>query len=313
MTHLQSRRRALLCKTGAAAVLFLAAGLPLRAQNIPQINLGGPMGEMIGKMRQSRSFADPGISNTSNLLTRADVRNELVLNGRQTEALTDLQNGYPAAMAQQMMNMMQQMRSDTGGANPADMTPEDRQQYVQQMRSKVQDTVAVAQGEQDKKAEGVLTPSQTKRLRELDLQWRGPLALADSVTGAKLPLTADQQPKFAALLKEYRDQQQALRGGMFGMGRPIPPAPVNAGVTAKKAAPPAGDPNAPASPPQPELGGRFTLPTPEEMQTQMEEQDKQIVKLRKVVDAKALALLTPAQQQQWKTMQGRPFAFRISP
>lgn len=321
MLTLRTRHRAVRRTAGIAAALLLCAHLPLRAQGIQQFSLGGPMGDMVGKMRQSRSFSDPGVSGTSNLLTRSDVRNELVLNGRQTEALTDLQNGYPAAMAQPMMSLFQKMMSE-GGGNPRDMSPDDQKAFAEQMRAKVQETQFTVQGEQDKKAEAVLTPAQAKRLRELDLQWRGPLALTNSAPNAKLPLTAEQQSKFAAMLKDYRSQQQAARASMFGIGPRRMPGeagaktgsgqnnskPQSAGASPKGA----DAATTPAPPTPPMLRGRFVMPNPEQMQAQIEEQDKQITTLRKGMDAKALALLTPEQQQQWKAMQGRPFTFRTN-
>ncbi len=319
MLTLHTPYRAVRRTAGVAATLLLCAHLPLRAQGVQQFTLSGPMGDMVGKMRQSRSFSDPGVSGTSNLLTRSDVRNELALNGRQTEALTDLQNGYPAAMAQPIMSLFQKMMSE-GGGNPRDMSPEDQKAFGEQMRVKVQETQFAVQGEQDKKAEAVLTPAQAKRLRELDLQWRGPLALTDSALTAKLPLTADQQAKFTAMLREYRNQQQAARAGMFGMGPRNAPGGARTGTgrnnakpSSQDAAPKGADAAADAAPPMPPTpGGRFVMPNPEQMQAQIEEQDKQITTLRKGMDAKALALLTPEQQQQWKAMQGRPFTFRAN-
>ena len=217
---MMNRRTFLNAAVAAAALLRL----PCRSRHGAGIwgGPGGPMGaqmgEMMTKMRQSRAFADPGVSNTSNLLTRSDVRNELMLNGRQTEALTDLQNGFPAAMRQQMRDAFQKMRDELGGANPQNMSPEERQQFGEQMRTTRQEAQFAVMADQDKKAEALLTPAQLKRLHELDLQWRGPLALADAKTNEKLNLTPEQQTKFTAMLKEFRAKQQEARGGMLGGG-----------------------------------------------------------------------------------------------
>jgi len=148
----------------SAAALFFGASLPTQAQGPGGGFFGGQMGEMIGKMRQSRAFADPGISNTANLLTRPDVTNELVLNGRQTEALAELQSGYPAAMMQQMQTTFAKVFQDQGAVNFQSMTAEERQEFGQQMRDKAQEAMFTVQADQDKKSEAGLAPSQLKRL-----------------------------------------------------------------------------------------------------------------------------------------------------
>jgi hypothetical protein len=307
-------RRTFFNTASVAAALFTAAIVPGLAQGFgggPGGPMGAQMGEMMTKMRQSRAFADPGVSSTSNLLTRSDVRNELMLNGRQSEALADLQSGFPAAIGQQMRDAFQKMRDELGGASPQNMSPEERQQFGEQMRTTMQEAQFAVQADQDKKAEALLTPAQLKRLHELDLQWRGPLAVADAKTNEKLNLTPEQQTKFTDMLKEFRAKQQEARGGMWGGGRGRPGAaqPGQAGQNGQTGA---NQDNANGQPPAGGPGGRRGFPTPEEMQTQMETSSKAILKLRKTTDEKALAVLTPEQQQQWKAMQGRVFTFRLN-
>ena len=308
-------RRTFLNAAGAAAVLLAFHVVPGAAQGFGG-PMGAQMGEMITKMRQSRAFADPGVSGMSNLLTRSDVRNELMLNGRQTEALADLQNGFPAAMGQQMRDAFQKMRDELGGASPQNMSPEERQQFGAQMQTTMQEAQFAVLADQDKKAESLLTTAQMKRLHELDLQWRGPLALADAKNNAKLNLSPEQQTKFTDMLKEFRAKQQESRGGMWGGGRGPGGAarPGQAGQNKQAGANQSGanQDTTNGQPPAGGPGGRRGFPTPEEMQTQMETSSKAVLKLRKTTDEKALALLTPEQQQQWKTMQGRLFTFRLN-
>lgn len=370
--HTRLNRQLLLNVAGAAAVLFLSASLSSLAQrpgggqgrargangaNGPGAAFGGmmntpmgaQMGEMLNKMRQTRAFVDPGVSNTSNLLTRSDVRNELVLNGRQTEAIAALSSGYPAAMMQGVMttviSSMQKMQQDGVNMDFRTMTPDDRQQMFTQMRDKATESMFAVQADQDKKAEASLTPAQLKRLHELDLQWRGPLALTEEKLADKVNLTSEQRAKFTALLKELRDARMKAQMGMFSPGGGFPGAPGaggrgaanagkpnGAGVT-KDANPPAktgdaGAPNGagtppakPATPgadPNAEINaalnapgaGNFTPPSPEQIQRATDEASKQSEALLKAMDKKGLLLLTPEQQAQWKLLQGKPFTFR---
>jgi len=318
-------------RTGVAALIVGTLALispSAHAQGIGGF-LNSPMGaqinDMVQKGRQLPGLADPGICNAANLLTRTDVRNHLFLNGRQTEALGEMQGNYLPAMATQIMTVVQTMFQ---GANLTEMSPEDQKAYFAdmgtKMADKMQETITTFQADQDKKAEAVLKPDQIKRLHELDLQWRGPLALTDATVNEPFQLTADQKAKLAAMLKEFRTTQQTARGAFMGMGggRPgltgaAPGAPAQGGASPT---PPAkGTPDTPApatgdgqSPPALNLNN-FRMPSAEEMNTMLYENNKKMVKLRKVVDEKALALLTPEQQQKWKAVQGKPFAFRANP
>ena len=355
-------RKPVLLVAGAAAVLFLSAnGLSLaqgaggqgRANGsaanggvapgqIPNVTgaimnspMGAQMGEMLNKMRQSHAFVDPGIGQTSSLLTRSDVRNELVLNGRQTETIVGLQNGYPAAMMTgimtTVMSSIQKMQQEGGNLDVRSMSPDERQQMFTQMRDTVTDSLTAVQADQNKKSEAILTPAQTKRLRELDLQWRGPLALSDEKLADKVSLTPDQRVKFTAMLKELRDTRMKAQTSMFSPGGGFPGLPGAGGnrptgarggtgargTTGKSGAQPtdpngAGNPapNTPTDAAAPAPPGGFTPPTPEQIQQATDAAAKQSEAALKAADKKALLLLTPEQQAQWKLLQGKPFTFR---
>ncbi len=182
-------RKPVLLVAGAAAVLFLSAnglsfaqgaggqggangGNPtptLTPGQIPNVTgaimnspMGAQMGEMLNKMRQTHAFVDPGVGQTANLLTRSDVRNELILNGRQTETIVGLQNGYPAAMMTgimtTVMSSIQKMQQEGGNLDPRSMSPDERQQMFTQMRDTVTDSLTAVQADQNKKSEAVLIP-----------------------------------------------------------------------------------------------------------------------------------------------------------
>ena len=348
-------RKPSLIAAGAAAVLFLSASSLSVAQGaggqgranggnapgqltpgqVPNITgafmnspMGAQIGDMLNKTRQNHGFVDPGVSNTSNLLTRSDVRNELLLNGRQTETIANLQNGYPAAMMSGLMTTimgaMQKMQQDGGTLDPRSMSPDERQQMITEMRDKMTESVTALQADQDKKSEAALTPAQTKRLKELDLQWRGPLALSDEKLGEKVALTPDQRTQFKAMLKELRDARVKAQtsafmpGGFPGLPGATPNAPApkpQAGKTGTRGTAQTGKTNpAPNTPPDPAAaptpGSGFTPPTLEQMQQTNEATAKQSEALLKAMDKKALLLLTPEQQAQWKLLQGKPFTFR---
>ncbi len=165
------------------------------------------------------------------------------------------------------------------------------------------------------------------------MQWRGPLALSDEKLADKVGLTPDQRAKFTAMLKELRDTRMKAQTSMFSPGGGFPGLPgANPGVggnrptgargatgtrgtTGKSGAQPT-DPNdkaAPNTPPDaatPATPGNFTPPTPEQIQQASDAAAKQSEAALKAADKKALLLLTPEQQAQWKLLQGKPFTFR---
>ena len=110
------------------------------------------------------------------------------------------------------------MQQEGGNLDPRSMSPDERQQMFTQMRDTVTDSLTAVQADQNKKSEAILTPAQTKRLRELDLQWRGPLALSDEKLADKVTLTPDQRAKFTAMLKELRDTRMKAQTSMFSPG-----------------------------------------------------------------------------------------------
>ena len=144
--------------------------------------------------------------------------------------------------------------------------------------------------ERDQKLAAILTPKQFTRLKELDLQWRGPLAMGVKDVSEQAKLTKEQSPKVSDLLKEYRQEvgkqlNFGARNIVFNQKQGAP-------------APPAGDTKAP--PPA----------TPAEMQVRLEKAKKEIEKARKSLGEKALKGVADEQRAQWATLTGKPFQFR---
>lgn len=233
---------------------------------------GGWMGGMGGMFGNN----DPLQSNANQLLQREDVQGELGISGAQREKMQ-------AAQQQGMQNMRQKMQS--GGFDREAMrnaTPEQRQEMVQKMQTLRQEISKSMAADQQKQMDEVLNASQRKRLAELDLKFRGPLALGEEAVGKKLNLTPDQQREIGNILTEYRTGQQeamqAMRpnrggGGNDGGGQP----------------------------------GQFD---PAAMQTRIEEGRKAMDRVKKGSSDKIVALLTDSQKAAWKAAQGKPFAFK---
>ncbi|MCW3098652.1 MAG: Small-conductance mechanosensitive channel [Chthonomonadaceae bacterium] len=273
---------------GAAALigLFHSAVLPAGAQQAPPANpLQGfnlPPALFFGFAGQASGGVDPTHSAAMQLLQRIDVRNEIGLDLKQQNALDDLrtksQQEFQTTLQTNIQESMKALQN----------VPQDQQQgQIQNRMDQFATTIQSFQGDLDKRTEAILRPKQVTRLHELDLRWRGPLALCDPTVAATLKLTPDQTNKVNPLVKEYMDgQQKAMTQVMT----------------------PALAPNG--------NGQDGGAATPQERMLQMQKKmydamhSKEMEKAKTEIEAKLLDLLTPAQKDQWTSMKGAKFTFR---
>ncbi|GBC90668.1 MAG: hypothetical protein N2045_10225 [Fimbriimonadales bacterium] len=126
------------------------------------------------------------------LLMRPDVQRELNLTEQQKAKINEMQQAMRVAM--------QELRN---------LPPDQRRQRMEEIRQKNDPTT-------------VLTDAQKKRLRELELQWQGPMALMNPEIAREVGLTQEQQSKIQGILQE---QFQAMRERFQqGGGQPDPQA-----------------------------------------------------------------------------------------
>jgi hypothetical protein len=258
---------------------------PAQTPSAPRSRQGGgrefgraPFG-FFGGGNTSAAMSDPTRSAAMNLVHRPDVQQHLQLSFRQKQALADLQNNS-------RQEFMQRIRANF--RNLRNLTPQQRREQSQQLGQQMRETVTSFTGDLDKKTEAILTPAQLKRLHELDLQWRGPLALGDPKLAEEMQLTPQQRSDVNTEVQEFRQAQRKAIQEMATSFRRNRPAPnPNGGA---------------ANAPQP--------PNPEEIEAQRRAAEKDVEKARKVASQKTLALLTPEQVQYWRSLQGKPFLFR---
>lgn len=281
---------------GLSATLSMAVVSPIAAQGRGGAGgRGGMNPEMMAVMQSFgmiRAMADPMQSQLLILVNRDDVRRELLIDGRQREKLATQQEGYGAGIGAAMQSAFQKARAagGQGTANWQNMTPEERTAARQQMQDTRQTAMNEFQDGQNKQIAAILRPDQIKRLAQLDLQWRGALALADPTLAQQVKLTPDQKVQITALTQALKTEQGGSRRAAFGGGR-------NRGGNAAPV-----DPNA-APPARPT--------TPEELTTVLTPVAVSLEKLRVANNTKAVALLTPEQMKVWNSLTGKPFRFRV--
>src|SRR5438874_8537260 len=115
--------------------------------------------------------------------------------------LTDAQKAQVRGAIQKMQGAIQALFQQ--GPNGSQ---EERMQAVQKL-----------QAEQQKTIDGILNPDQRKRLREIQFQQQGGMALANPEVANELKMTDDQKQKVGAILQQ---QQQAVRDLLQSGGGP---------------------------------------------------------------------------------------------
>ena len=313
------RNTLLVTVTAVTAALLVGFGTPnasaQRGGNGAAGQNGGGYGQRGGRGGRFATV-DPTRSSITTLLKRDDVKSEILLSQRQGEEMTTAETKDQDDLNQKV----QAARPDRAAMQ--NLSQEDRRAAMQEARQKMNDirkeAGAAMDADLDKKAQEVLKPEQIKRLKELDLQWRGPLALADPKVAEQFNLTADQKTQIAAILADYRKSEQATQqetfAAMGGRGRRNRGGNAAGGATPAPGAP--ADPNAPATPAPADPNAQAAPATPPQpldpaaIEAKLTEAQGKIDKSRQDGGDKVVALLTDEQKAAWKAAQGKKFTFR---
>lgn len=149
-----------------------------------------------GGGRGQRGFGR-GFGGPLQLLNRDDVKDELKLTSDQTSKVADLQG----KQRQRMQDAMQSagIQFGGGGGGGFQMSDEDRKKMTAALAKVNEDT--------QKDIDGILTPDQSKRLKELTVQRAGNSIIGNPMFQKELNVTDDQKAKIADLQAK---QQQAM-------------------------------------------------------------------------------------------------------
>lgn len=96
----------------------------------------------------------------------------------------------------------------SAGANPRDMSEEERQAWREQRRART--------AENDKKLAGILDAKQVARLDQIRIQALGGSVLMDEEIAAQLGITEEQRETFRDAMRQMREEAQGS-GGPGGM------------------------------------------------------------------------------------------------
>jgi len=163
---------------------------------------GGPRGMFGGGMFAGGMFGSSAADLWGRLLRLEQVQKDLQLADDQKAKLKEI--------GEKAWERMRQGLADMKGFR--DMNEDERKAAMTKVGDK-----ARAQAEQlRKEIEGVLTPQQVERVKQLVLQIRGVAALDDKEVQEALGITAEQKEKFKAIRDEIAEKARGLWGGEAG-------------------------------------------------------------------------------------------------
>jgi hypothetical protein len=274
-------KHVIIMRAGPNGEISTFAGNPdmLDFSNMGGISFGGPgMGGANRGAFANLNLIDPGTSYLYALLKRIDVGSEIRLNARQREALEAAEKNQQEARQQQMKEAVGQLTQ-----NLQNKSPEELKSIMQERSAKMQEQSKNYADSRMKTLATILKPEQLARLKELDLQYRGPMAMGVNEIATLATLNREQSATVAGILKEYRQGVNKALG-------------VGTRLTSFKpgSAPAAAPPAAPNS---------------EEERVRLVKAEKEIRKSRQALGAKALGALADPQRAQWSKLTGKPFEF----
>ncbi len=200
------------------------------------------------------------------LLERGDVQNHLRLTVRQKKELGLAPSPGTRTGSKPVETTAVPLRIEVD----AKSSPEERQQSVQELSEKMRAQVEASHSASEAKIKEVLTPEQLKRLAELDLQFRGPLALGNPRVAAEVKLSSERRAPITALAQEAQRKMAEATVDALKEGKNI----------------------------QQERKNRLSPLRKKTDQAKVEASEK------------ILALLSPEEMARWESAQGKPFRFR---
>jgi hypothetical protein len=258
---------------GTAAVVLIAtacAALPACSQ------LQMPTGpEVFRRFGRLTSMNEPTLSAMLSLLTRPDVQQTLQLTLKQKRDLEALQTKSFTDIVSKVGLGINEFQN---------LTPEERAEQRGELPERARTAIGRFVGDLDRDTEAILTPGQIKRMHELDLQWRGPMAAGDPRVAEALQLSQEQKQRVAEIVADYHvEMQKAFMSGFAAMRR-------GSGAGENGAAPPAP-------------------PSADDIRNAFIDVDKSVAKTRAEHAGRVLALFSEEQRAHWSAMLGKGFHF----
>lgn len=204
------------------------------------------------------------------LVRRPEVQNELKLDLKQRNALEE------AAPSKTPITIKATASSHDPNADQSS-----------DIKRQIDDQMAALRDGMEGKLKAILRPEQMKRLHELDLQWRGALALAEDRTAKEVELTPPHHSEIAKIAEQYQAERQQIMQALIEKNAQVEEN--SDGANTFKAI---------------RIGKMPDLSNPLDPDVQ------KMNALKKSAEKKILAVLNEEEAARWKAVQGTPFTFR---
>jgi hypothetical protein len=285
--------------------------------------------QMMESMRRMRDN-DPAKTVTPMLLKRNDVRGELGLDPKQREAIDEAKkksdkDNETKLSSNEFFVAIQQRMADIANLPPAEQEAARKEaiESLKEQGQKLADTMRGAQEMSAEAVEKVLRPQQIERLRQLDWQWRGPLALADPKMNEIFQLSMEQQGAIGQMVQDFREQQREIMGKALGQAPKAATAKITGNGEETLVVGSIDEPKIEEQNQKGDGTGQITLkdggkgkllpPKSEtEIQNRYDVAKREVDTLRKKYGEAVLKTLSPEQRQYWFQSLGRQFAFRAN-
>ena len=170
----------------AVSLIVLCFGLPPAAKAQDNVTLQG---------------GSPAMNYSRELLKRADVQKELGIDANQKEALTK-------ALSKSDQPII--VRPVVQYRDISKLSDEERKQWHEEIGRQSAQQTAFIMNERRREVEEILRPGQRKRLTEIDLQWRGILALGDKSLSNRLGVSPEHHHRIAQILADFEVKRLTL-------------------------------------------------------------------------------------------------------
>ena len=235
--------------------------------------------------RVSPKVINPARNYVTYLVNRDDVQANILLSSSQRQALNSMQNIARTALFEKLTqntNSLSQLVQEQSNDSNANLDSQMKELVLERDSIEANNDRYLIS-----KLKSTLTTKQLARLDQLDLIWRGPVAITDQSVASRVGVSPEKKQKIDALYSGYK--RKVARS--LGIDQNAASARKRTAVARSSQA--------------------TTSKTPQDWNIWADRTERDIENYRKRIGNSAYQLLSAEQQARWKALTGRQFVFRI--
>ena len=235
--------------------------------------------------RASPKVINPARNYVTYLVNRDDVQAHILLSSAQRQALNSMQNGARTALFDKLTqntNSLSQLVQEQSNDSNANLDSQMKELVLERDSIEAKNDLYLMS-----KLKSILTAKQIARLNELDLIWRGPVAITDQSVAYRVGVSPERKQKIDALYSAYKRKVARSLGvdQNAASARQGTPVSRSAQTTASR--------------------------TPQDWNIWADRAEREIESYRKRTGNSVYQLLSADQKARWKAFTGKQFTFRV--